>query len=89
MQEVGYLFLVTKKLLILIFSCFAKTTELTHPRAPGVSVTVPFLGDNLFYWFCFIGYSKTFLKFGQRQLVLKDLQGAGFELIRKGKKSNE
>ena len=47
MQEVGYLFLVTKKLLILIFSCFTKTTELTHPRAPGVSVTVPFFDDPL------------------------------------------
>ena len=32
-----------------IFSSFTKTTELTHPRAPGVSVTVPFPGDNLFY----------------------------------------
>ena len=49
MQEVGYLLLVFFFKKKLIFFSFTKTTELTHPRAPGVSVTVPFPGDNLFY----------------------------------------
>ena len=39
----GGLFVPRKKTELLIFSSFTKTTELTYPRAPGVSVTSLFL----------------------------------------------